>query len=389
MGYFGQIVAVTRLGFSSLPERAWPSTVIVVGMAAVTGVLLSMLSYSAGVGGTFGRTGAPDRAIVLGEGTPNEFAGIVSRDTVIAVMDAPGVLHDEEGQPIVSAEILSAVPAIKKDDGFETTMFLRGVGAEFLNLRPEFHLVSGRFFQPGTHELIIGTSAQQRFEGLEIGDRIALADGDWTIVGSFETGNDIIQGELVADADTVMASVRRNSYGSAIARLVSPDAFDDFKEALENNPALSVSVEPQIAYYDRITGNATQFFSLVAYIVGGLMAVGALFGALNTMYSAVGTRSREIATLRAMGFGSGPVMISVVLEALVLALAGGLIGAAFAWGSFDGYLHSSGSNVFYLRVTAHDMAMALTLVSAVALIGSLIPAARAIRLPIPAALRAV
>jgi putative ABC transport system permease protein len=388
MNIFRQLETVTRLQLSTLRQRLWTSLVIVVGMAAVVGVLLSMLSFSTGILLSFQNAAKPDRAIVLPQGVQGEMGSNVPREWLAAISDAPGIRRDMDGKPIVSAEILTTTPAIKKDDGLEAAVYLRGVGPKFMALRPELHLVSGRLFATGRHEMIIGISGQERYRGLELNDRVTLADGDWTIVGSFESGDDVIQGELLADSDTMMSSVRRNAYNSVIVRLESPATFDAFKNAVTKNPALSASADRHTDYYARTAQGPTTFFAAFAYFVGGVMAIGALFGAVNTMYAAVSARSREIATLRAIGFAGTPLAIAVLLEAVLLCAVGALIGAAIAWFLFNGMIHSMGPNVFHLSVTPGMILLGLVWAIAIAFAGGLLPALRAARLPVTTALRA-
>jgi putative ABC transport system permease protein len=357
-------------------------------MAAVVGVLLSMLSFSTGILVSFMNAARPDRAIVLAQGTQGEFNSDVNRDAVGPISDLPGIRKDSDGKPIVSAEILTTTPVIRKVDGLEAGVFVRGVGPKFMALRPEIHLVAGRMFETGRHELIVGTMGQARYQGLELGDRVILADGDWTIVGSFESGEDVIQGELLADSDTVMPSVRRNTYNSVIVRLESVAAFDKFKEALTKNPALKVSTDRHTDYYARTAQGPTAFFGFFAYFVGSIMAIGALFGAVNTMYSAVSARGREIATLRAIGFSGTPLALAVLLEAVLLCAAGALIGAVIARLLFHGMLHSLGANVFKLEVTSGMVMLGLIWAVVIALAGGLMPSLRAARLPVTTALRA-
>ena len=244
-------------------------------------------------------------------------------------------------------------------------------------------------FQPGTRELIAGTAAQAQFEGLAIGDIVSMPDGAWEIVGAFETGGDLIEGQLLGDIDTVMASRDSNGYGSISVRLESPEAFDDFAEAITSNPALDLGAERQTEFYARTAGQFTRFFTPIAYLLSTIVAIGALFGTINIMHSAVAARTREIATLRALGFGAAPVAISVLIEVLLLAMIGALIGAAVAWVLFDGNRNSTGGFVvFDLAVTPALLMIGVSWALAIALLGGLFPAIRAARLPVVTALRA-
>jgi putative ABC transport system permease protein len=389
MRAFRQILAVTTVNLTGLPQRLWPSLVIVVGMACVVGVLLSMLSFSAGLARSIESAAAPDRAIVIRTGARDEAGQAITREAAVAVLNAPGIQLDADRQPIASAENTNPVPATRRDGQLPVRMILRGVGPKAFALRPEFKLVSGRMFRPGTHELVVGTAAQAQFESLGIGDKVIMPDGEWEIVGSFETGGDQIEGQLLGDADTVMASRRSNGFGSVIVRLESPDAFERFASALLANPALDVDVRRQTDFYAQTAGQFTTFFTTVAYLLGGIIGIGALFGTINIMHSAVASRTREIATLRAVGYGAAPVAMSVLAEALLLSIAGAFIGAAVAWLIFNGNRNSFGGFVvFDLAITPRLFAIGMGWAVGIALLGGLFPAIRAARLPVATALRA-
>jgi len=385
-----QIAAVTAVNLAGLSQRLWTSLVIVVGMACVVGVLLSMLSFSAGLARSIESAAAPDRAIVIRNGGRDEYGTAITREAVVAISNAPGMRKDEDGQPIASAENLNNTPVIRRDGRLPVRMVLRGVGPKVLALRPELRLVSGRMFRPGTHELIAGTAAQAQFEGLGVGDKVIMPDGEWEIVGSFETGGDLLEGQVLGDAETVMASRRSPGFGSLIVRLESPDAFDSFASALRANPALDVDVQRQSDFYAQSAGQFTNFFTTIAYMLGSIIAVGALFGTVNIMHSAVASRTREIATLRALGYGAAPVAISVLAEALFLAIVGTVIGAAVAWLLFDGNRNSwGGFVVFDLAITPRLLLIGTLWALSIAFLGAVIPAIRAARLQVATALRPV
>jgi putative ABC transport system permease protein len=382
-----QLAAATLLTLKGLSERLWTSLVIVVGIACVVGVLLSMLSYSTGLQRNIASAGDPSRAIVVIKGAPDEFNQLIKRDMAATILQAPGVAKDTDGKPIGSAEHLTNVPVKRKSDGLRVATVLRGVSEKGFVLRPEFHLVSGRMFQAGRNELIAGAAAAAQFQGLELGGRINIRASQWTVVGIFTTGGDMLESQLLAEVETKLAAVQRNGFGSVIVRLESPDAFDRFKSALMANPSLDVDVERQSDFYARNAGRFTGFLSALAFVLGGIMGLGALFGTVNIMYTVVSARTREIATLRALGFGAAPVALSVVAEALLLAALGGLIGAAVAWLLFNGSDNALGGNLFDLAVTPGLIALGLSWALVTALLGSLFPAIRAARLPVATALR--
>jgi putative ABC transport system permease protein len=394
MSVLRQIGTVTAMNLRNIPQRLGTSLVIVIGIAGVVAVLVSVLAMAVGFNETIKNTGRPDRVIVLRGGSNSELSSTLSRDAALTIEDAPGIKKTDGGQPIASAESVVIVDLPQKGTGTGANVTLRGIGPQGWTLRPEIHLVEGRLFEAGKREIVVGKSAQAQFAGLELGGHIAFRDADWTIVGVFESHGDSHESELLADVETVLGAYRRNLYNSTTVLLASVDSFDEFKAALTTNPTLSVDVNREPDYYASLSEQLAKVLTFVAYFVGSIMAIGALFGALNTMYSAVSARSLEIATLRAIGFGAGAVVVSVFVEALLLALVGGAIGAAIAWIFFDGNAANTLSGnftqvVFRLSVTPGLIALGIAWAAAIGLIGGLFPAIRAARLPIATALRAV
>ena len=388
-----QIAAVTANNLRSLPHRAGLSAVIVIGIAVTVAVLVSVLAMAAGFGKTLSNTGRADRAIVLRGGSQSELASTLSRDNTLTIMDAKGIRKSADGKAIASAEIVAIVSLKQKNTGTKANVTLRGVGPRAFDLRPEIKIVSGRMFKPAVRELIVGKAALAQFEGLELGRHLIFHDGEWTIVGVFDSNGDSHESEMMADSETVLSAYRRNLFQDVIVMLETPQAFDAFKDSLTTNPTLSVDVRRETDYYAEQSKQLSKLLFFVAYIVGGIMAVGAIFGALNTMYSAVSSRSLEIATLRAIGFGALPVVVSVFVEAMLLALLGGLVGAGAAWLFFNGNsVNTLGANftqvVFQLTVTPSLAFSGIVLACIIGLVGGLFPAIRAARLPIAAALRA-
>jgi putative ABC transport system permease protein len=394
MNMLRQIRAVTWMNLTSIPQRFGTSSVIVVGIAGVVAVLISVLAMATGFKRTIVATGRDDRAIVLRGGSESELASTLSREATLTIMDAPGIRKDSAGKPIASAEAVVVVDMPKKSNDSGANVTIRGVGAQGMALRPEIHVVAGRVFQQGLRELIVGSGAQAQFKGLDVGSHIALRGSDWTIVGAFDSNGDSHESELLADGETVLSAYRRNLYQSVIVRLESKDSFAAFKSSLTTNPQLSVDVMREHDYYAKQSQRMSNVLSFIAYVVGGIMGVGALFGALNTMYSAVSVRSREIATLRAIGFGASAVVLSVLIEAMLLSIIGALIGAGLAWVFFNGNVVSTlGSNftqvVFRLAVGPSLVVLGIAWACVIGLVGGLFPAIRAARLPVATALRAV
>ena len=389
-----QILAVSVMNLKTLHTRMWSSLVIIVGVAGVVGVLVSVLAMATGLVASMDHAGRPDRIIVLRGGSDTETSSLLSRASVMTILDAPGLRRDGAGKVIGSAESVSVLARPMRNGGTDANVTLRGVGAQGLALRPEIHLVEGRWFKPGLHELVVGQAAQKQFQGLGLGDQVFLNGQPWPVVGVFTSGGDTHESEVLTDADTLLSALRRTMFQSVTVLLDSPRAFAAFKRALTTNPQLSVEAWPETEYFARTSSSLVTIMHFVAYVVGSIMAVGAVFGALNTMYSAVSARSVEIATLRAIGFGALAVVVSVLVEAALLALLGGLLGAALAWIFFDGNgVSALGGGftqlVFHLAVTPGLMLQGVAWALLIGLFGGLLPALRAARLPIIDALRSV
>ena len=244
-----------------------------------------------------------------------------------------------------------------------------------------------RLFQPGKREMVVGVGTQAVFQNMKIGDSIIMPDGPWPIVGVYSTG-DILDGQIVGDTETVLNALHKQAYNSVLVRLTEPGSLDTFKRAMTTNPAISVTVSRHSDWYKKIADQSTTGLVIIAYVVGAVMAIGALFGCLNTMYAAVSARGREIATLRAIGFSAFPVAVSVILEAVLLSVAGALIGAAIAWFLYDGKRDAFGNTVFFLSVSPHLIGLGVLWAIVVALLGGLAPSIRAARRPVVEALRA-
>jgi putative ABC transport system permease protein len=382
-----QIVAVTAIGLRAIPQRLGSSLVVVVGMACVVAVTISILSMSRGFMRTMSSTGRADRALVLSRNAQYEGASSITRDNVPVIADAPGVRRFADGKPIVSADSLAYVAVTKKSNGVDAYVDVRGMGPGGFAVRPEIRLINGRLFRPATHELIVGRSAQTAFEGLEVGSKVGLSEGDWTVTGTFESGGSAFESGILVDAETLLSSLRANAFKSMTVLLTDPAAFNQFKTALTTNPTLAVDVMRETDYLALQARDLNRFLTIVAYLVGGVMGLGALFGALNTLYSAVSTRSTEIATLRVFGFGAGAILTSILAEALLLSLIGAALGALLAWLAFNGNLHAAGSLVFRLRVAPSLVAEGIGFACAIGLLGGLLPALRAARVPVAVALR--
>lgn len=358
--------------------------VIVVGIAGVVAVLISVLAMSLGFRTTIEGDGSADRTIVLSPGADDEVDSGLSRENVAAVMNAAGIRRDAQDRPVASAEVLLVAPVSRKRDNSDVYATLRGVGPQYFVLRPELKLVSGRPFRAGTQELLVGASASAQFAGLEIGNKIRLQDGDWTVVGTFAGGNGARESELIADAQTVMDAYKLDSFNSVSLMRESGTSLAAFKAALAQDATLLVDVRTEPEYLANASNSTNSMLQLVAYSIGSIMALGALFGALNSMQSAVAARTREIATLRAIGFSSFAVAVAVLIEALILAVAGAVAGAAVAYAAFNGRTTSTlggavgeSQLVYSLHITPSLIVIAIVLACALGLLGGLFPAIRA------------
>src|SRR5580700_4839817 len=390
---FKQLIALTSMGIQTLPQRAGSSSVIVIGIAGVVAVLVSILAMAAGFRHTLADSGRPDRVIILRGGSDAELNSNLTRSDVDTISNAPGLAKDSGGKALLSSELVTVVDVPKIDTGTDANVTLRGVGLKLAEVRPELKIVAGRMFRPAVRELIAGVGAAKQFRGLVVGSVLHLRNADWTVTGVFTSNGDVHESELLADVDTVGSSVERNGYSSAVALLTGPAEFTRFKDALTTDPQLKVDVQREPEYYAAQSKNLSKAINVVGTTVAIIMAVGAMFGALNSMYSAVAARGQEIATLRAIGFGALPVLSSVMVEALLLSLLGGAIGAALAWLFFNGHSVSTlggafAQVVFQLTVTRALIVTGIIWACVIGLLGGFFPALRAARLPVAEALRA-
>jgi putative ABC transport system permease protein len=390
---FKQLTAVIWMSLLTLPQRLGASSVIVIGIAGVVAVLVSVLAMAAGFRHTLADGGRQDRAIILRGGSEQELNSNLTRTDIATIGNAPGLLKDAGGKALLSSELVTVVNVPKIDTGTDANVTLRGVGLKLIEVRPELKVVAGRMFRPAVRELIAGAGAAKQFRGLEPGGVLHLRNADWTVTGIFTSGGDVHESELLADVDTVGSSIERNGYSSALGLLMSAADFTAFRDALITDPQIKVDVIREPDYYAAQSKQLSKAISVVGNTVAVIMAIGAMFGALNSMYSAVAARGLEIATLRAIGFGALPVLMSVMIEALLLSLAGGVIGASLAWLFFNGHSVATlgggfAQVVFQLTVTRTLILTGIVWACAIGLLGGLFPALRAARLPVAEALRA-
>lgn len=391
-----QAASVTAVGVSTLGQRLGSSAVIVVGIAGVVAVLVALFAMAQGYADTLRSTGSNDTAIVLRGASASEVSSVLTHDNVLVIEQAPGVAKDTEGKPIASAELVVAanlpLKNAKSSDEFGSVQ-LRGIGEEAWKLRTNAKIIAGRKPEPGKYELVAGKGAQSNFAGLEPGKEIKLGSQLWTVTGVFATG-DSFESEIWGDTQIIGAAYRRGaSVTTVFARLTDASAFDGFKAALTSDPRLQVDVDTTLNYFSKQSEGMSKIITIIGSVVGAIMAIGAVFGALNTMFAAVATRAREIATLRAIGFRGLPVVVAIMLETMLLALIGGALGGLIAWLIFNGYTASTlaagstGALTFQFHVAPSVLWTGLKWALAIGFIGGLYPALRAARLPVTTALR--
>jgi putative ABC transport system permease protein len=391
--WLAQIGSIALFNLRSLPQRLGSSATAVLGIAGVVAVMVSVLSIAQGILSTMRSSSAPDNVVVLRSGADTEMMSILMGDDTRLVAEAPGLARAADGA-LASPELFVIINLLKKGTGTDANVPLRGITRTAPAVRDRFRIVEGRMFEWGRNELIVGVGAQREFQGLELGATITVAREEWPVVGVFEAGGGLAETELWVDASVLQPVYRRgNSFQAVYGKLQSEDAFGDFKDALTSDPRLNVKVMRETDYYAEQSTILYNLITGLGTLIAVIMGLGAVFGALNTMYTAVSARTREIATLRALGFHSGPVVISVLFESLLLALVGGAGGAALAWLAFDGFRAatlnwSSFSQVaFAFDVSARLLAQGIFFALLIGLVGGLFPAIRAARLPVSEALR--
>jgi len=388
-----QISAITSMNLRNVSQRLTSSVVALVGIAGVVMVLIGVLSISAGFRAVLTLSGARDVAIVLRSGATDEMGSGLSQEQTRIIADSKDIARDAQGT-IASPELYVIVDIPLKRTVTAANVPLRGVGPQAPQLRQNFRIVEGRNFTPGTFEIVAGRGASEQFAGLTVGNKLRWGTTDWTVVGIFEDRGSVAESEVWTDATVLQGAYNRGTtYQSMRVKLTSPDAFQSFKDALTKDPRLSVRMFTERDYYERQSRTLIALVSTIGATIAVLMGLGAVFAALNTMYSAVSTRTREIATLRALGFGSTPVVISVLTEALLIGLAGGIIGALIAYLAFNG-VHASTMNfttfsqiTFAFTVTPMVLVLGVVYALILGFIGGLLPGLRAARLPITTGLR--
>jgi putative ABC transport system permease protein len=387
-----QVAAVTLINIKSIPQRFWLSLSIVVAVALVVMVLLSFLAMANGFQKTLSSSGAGDVAIVLRGGSQAEINSTVSREQVRLIEDAPGIARGPDGKPLVSAELYLVVDGVKRASRTKANLPLRGIGQEGAAVRKGIRIVEGRMFTPGANEIVVGRALLREFAGFEIGNAVSFATSRWTVVGIFEADGSVFESEIWADLPVVQSLFNRNNVVQTVrVRLQGPAALDTLKRFVDEDPRLKLDVKSEAAYFAEQASQTSDLIHKLGWPLAIAMALGALAGALNAMYSSVAARAVEIATLRAIGFGGFPAFVGTLVESLILAALGGALGATATYLVFDGFSASTlGASftqvVFSFTLSPALIAQGVVLALAVGLLGGLFPAIRAARMPIVAGL---
>lgn len=385
---FLQIAAVTTINIKSIPQRFWLSLSTIVAVALVVMVLLSFLAMANGFQRTLKSAGAPDIAIVLRGGSQTEINSIITREQVRLIEDGPGVARGAQGKPLVSAELYIVVDGIKRSTQTKANIPLRGIGAEGAAIRKDIKLVAGRMFNPGANEIVVGKSLLSQFQGFDLGSTVKFLTTQWTVVGVFAADGSVFESEIWGDLPVVQSLFKRNNVFQTVrARIDGPAALAELKRFADTDPRMKLDVKSEQEYFAEQSSQTSDLIQKLGWPLAIAMALGALAGALNTMYSSVAARSVEIATLRAIGFGGLPAFVGTLAESLLLAGIGGALGAVATYLVFDGFTTSTlGAGftqvVFSFRLTPALIAQGLVLALTVGLIGGLLPAVRAARMPI-------
>lgn len=395
INWLSQVISVSLFSLRTIPARKGAALTTAIGIAGVVAVFVGVLSIAEGFRAAMTVPGSKDVAIVLRAGADSEMTSGLTREETRLIADAPGIARND-GSPFVSAELFVMVNLPKRSTGTDANVPLRGVGKEAMAVRSDFKILEGRNIELGKNEVIAGIGAARSFAGLDVGKVLRIGMNEWNVVGIFSGGGGSAESEIWTDAAVLQPAYNREEgFQSVYAKLQSPEDIDQFTGALTSNPQLKVKAMLQSEWLSEQSTMLTSFIQSIGYFITGLMALGALFGALNTMYSAVAARTREIATLRALGFGATPIVLSVLFESLVLSLAGGLAGSALAYFALNGYQTSTinfqtfSQIAFAFTVTPKLLATAIAWAAAIGIFGGLFPAIRAARLPIATALREI
>ena len=390
-----QILAITGMNIRTILQRSGASIVIIIGIAGSVAVMVSLLAMAEGLSKTIASTGQEDRALIFREGSNSEMSSGIAMTDLAIIENTQGIKKSEDG-PMIAAEIFTIIDLKKKGAVDTSNLPLRGVQEMSFKIRPELKIIEGKNFFPGKGEIIVGKGAANEYEGLELGNKIKIRDSEWAVVGIFSTGGDVHESEIWADLAVTQGAFRRGASASiAIVQMEENASITDLGATLELDPRLDLKVQGEVDFYEEQSSGASSLIQAFGYTVAVIMAIGAVFAALNTMYSAVSTRLVEIGTLRAVGFHGSSVLFALMIESMFLALLGGLLGAGLSYLIFNGYTVSTLASVsftqtaFDFAVTGEIIGQGLILALIVGFLGGLLPARRAATQDITEALRAI
>jgi putative ABC transport system permease protein len=390
-----QILAITGMNIRTILQRSGASIVIIIGIAGSVAVMVSLLAMAEGLSKTIASTGQEDRALIFREGSNSEMSSGIAMTDLAIIENTQGIKKSEDG-PMIAAEIFTIIDLKKKGAVDTSNLPLRGVQEMSFKIRPELKIIEGKNFFPGKGEIIVGKGAANEYEGLELGNKIKIRDSEWAVVGIFSTGGDVHESEIWADLAVTQGAFRRGASASiAIVQMEENASITDLGATLELDPRLDLKVQGEVDFYEEQSSGASSLIQAFGYTVAVIMAIGAVFAALNTMYSAVSTRLVEIGTLRAVGFHGSSVLFALMIESMFLALLGGLLGAGLSYLIFNGYTVSTLASVsftqtaFDFAVTGEIIGQGLILALIVGFLGGVLPARRAATQDITEALRAI
>jgi putative ABC transport system permease protein len=393
MNWLSQTIAITKVTLQSIPQRLGSSVVAIIGIGGVVIVFTAVLSIAEGFRAAMQGTGDPRTVMVMRSGSDTEMTSGLSGEEARLITEAPGIERGPDGVH-ASPELFVIIGHPLQRSGTDANVPLRGLTPVALRVRPDLNIAEGRMFTPGTSEIVVGRAASRQFSNLSVGSTVKSGKMTWQVVGIFEARGSVAESELWCDAKVLQGVYQRgNSYQSVYLRLESIDSLQRLKDALTTDPRLNVTIVREPDYYAQQSQVLQSVIRYLGFGIAFLMGLGAVFGAVNTMYSAVAARTREIATLRALGFGSMPVVCSVLIEAVFLSLIGGVLGGLIAWAGFDGYqtatmnLQSFSQVAFAFAVTPRLLVWGLLAATVMGLLGGAFPAYHAARVPVVSALR--
>jgi len=388
VAFFRQLAMLLRMNLLGVPQRLGLVSTTVIGVTCAVGVLVSMLAIEVGAQREAAGNVRPDRVSLLTQGALGPMQSSIAKDTAALLHDLPGIRRNATGRPIAVSQVLMFTQARRKESGLPIGFPIVGSSAGLSDYTPELHLTAGRMFRPGLHELIASNYCAHQYEDFAAGDRRVIQGSEWLVVGNFDLGRTTGTCVVYADADTLLSAFRRDSYNEVSVMLESPAAFDTLVRAIKANPLLNVEAKHEAELVAQSTAQVSLILNFLSYFVGTILAIAATIGAANSLYAMVDSRRRELATLRAVGFSGAPVILATLLEAIVLAVPGALLGAALAWLFFNGRAASPFGSTFHLAVTPSLTLLGIIWALCMGLIGGLMPAVRAGRVPVTVALRA-